>query len=95
MSIYGEGTKFHILIPLDQSREFATLSDVASFVSDLGFVRFQRGDRIYSVADIFEDDVYEGDISIIIDRLVVKVSEDERHQFETRLKDSVSLGFMK
>ena len=42
VSKYGEGAKFHILVPLDQSRTFSTLSEVASFVSDLGFVRFQQ-----------------------------------------------------
>lgn len=95
MSKYGEGLKFHILIPLDGNREFATLQEVASFVSDLGFVRFQVGDATYSIADPFEGEVYTGNGSIIIDRLVTKTTEEERHQFETRLKDSVSLAFSK
>ena len=55
---YGEGAKFHILIPLDISRVFTTLQEVAIFVSDLGFVRFQIGDQTYSVADTLEDLVY-------------------------------------
>lgn len=54
MSKYGEGSKFHILIPLDTNRGFTTLKEVASFVSDLGFVRFQIGEILYSVADAFE-----------------------------------------
>ena len=32
---------------------------------------------------------------IIIDRLVIKKSPEEKHQFETRLKDSLSLAFSK
>ena len=50
-----EGTKFHILIPLDPSRDFSTLQEVANTVSDIGFVRFQIGDTLYSVADALEE----------------------------------------
>lgn len=53
------------------------------------------GDSVFSVADSLESVAYTGDIFIIIDRLVVKASEDEKHQFETRLKDSISLAFLK
>lgn len=95
VSKYGEGTKFHILIPLDSHRDFDSLQDVATFVADLGFVRFQIGEVIYSVADSFEHQEFQWGGSIIIDRLVVKASEEERHQFETRLKDSISLAFSK
>jgi excinuclease ABC subunit A len=60
MAKYGEGTKFHILIPIDHNRDFSKLSDVAIFVTDAGFVRFQIGDMTYSVADTFEDTPYTG-----------------------------------
>lgn len=55
---YGEGSKFHILVPLDESRAFSTLQEVALTVTDMGFVRFQIGERIYSVADTFESEEY-------------------------------------
>lgn len=61
----------------------------------MGFVRFQIGDVIYSVADDFAEMTYPGEGYIIIDRLVVKKSDDEISVFETRFKDSVSLGFNK
>jgi excinuclease UvrABC ATPase subunit len=32
---------------------------------------------------------------VIVDRLVAKTSEEERYQFETRLKDSLSLAYQK
>ena len=95
MSKYGEGLKFHVLIPLDGNRDFSTLQEVANFVSDLGFVRFQIGETVYSVADPFEGELYIGSGSIIIDRLITKINEEEKHQFETRLKDSISLAFSK
>jgi excinuclease ABC subunit A len=95
VSKYGEGIKFHILIPIDRNRNFATLREVASAVSDMGFVRFQIGQEIYSVADPFEGELYSGEGDIIIDRLVTKTTEEEKHQFETRLKDSISLAFNK
>lgn len=95
VSKYGEGTKFHICIPVDLHRQFATLQDVANMVNDLGFVRFQAGDAFYSVADANLDIPYAGDGYIIIDRLVLKSSADEKYQFETRLKDSLTLAFTK
>ncbi len=94
VSIYGEGTKFHIGIPLRES-SLQSLSGVAKYVTDLWFVRFQIGEEVFSVADAFEDDVYAGWWYIIIDRLIVKTKEEERYQFETRLKDSLSLAFSK
>ena len=51
VSKFVEGTKFHILIRLpleDSERDFAF---VAKKVTDMGFVRFQIGQKTYSVAD--------------------------------------------
>jgi excinuclease ABC subunit A len=91
VSKYGEGTKFHILMPLPQDREFEVLNDIALYVSDIGFVRFQVGETVYSVADEMPTEKYLGGGYVIIDRLVVKQNEEEKYQFETRLKDSISL----
>jgi excinuclease ABC subunit A len=93
VSKFGEGVKFHITISIHQDKEFTTLTDVSKFVGESGFVRFQIGDTIYSVADDLGDEKYKGGADIIVDRLVVKSGEDEKHQFETRLKDSLSLAF--
>lgn len=93
VSKYGEGTKFHILIDPVSERNFTSLVEVSKYVSDLGFVRFQIGEKIYSVADDMSEIAYEPGVKIIIDRLVVKAGESEKHQFETRLKDSLSLAF--
>lgn len=92
---YSEGTKFHITIEIDSNRDFSTLSEIAKFVTDLWFVRFQIGEMTYSVADTFESCEYRGGASIIIDRLVVKKQEDQIHNFLSRLKDSLFLGFEK
>lgn len=94
VSKYVEGTKFHILIDPLSEKNLASLVDVSKYVSDLWFVRFQIGDAIYSVADSLGDTPYQGGVKIIIDRLITK-GEDERHQFETRLKDSISLAFQR
>ena len=95
MSKYVEGEKIHIIIPIDPLRWFSTLSEVSQYITDMGFVRFQIGDVIYSVADDFAEMTYPGEGYIIIDRLVVKKSDEELPVFETRFKDSVSLGFNK
>ena len=92
---YVEGSKFHILIDPVWERIFTSLVEVAKYVSELGFVRFQIGDAIYSVADELEWIAYTAGTKIIIDRLVVKTSDEEKHQFETRLKDSLSLAFQR
>jgi excinuclease ABC subunit A len=89
----GEGAKIHITIEAGHDRAFDSINDVSKYVADSGFVRFQIGDNIYSVADMLGEDVYFDWVHIIIDRLVVKTDEDEKHQFETRLKDSLSLAF--
>lgn len=61
VSDFLDGEKFHVCIPIDQKRNGSTLSDIAKYVTDLGFVRFQTGDSVYSVADIFEENqVYSG-----------------------------------
>lgn len=72
VSKYVEGEKIHICIPIDVNREFSTLSEVSKYVADIGFVRFQIGNDIYSVADAFTDEVYSKDGYVVIDRLVVK-----------------------
>lgn len=72
LSKYVEGEKIHISIPLDTLRVFELLSDISKYVADIGFVRFQIGERVYSVADDFGEAVYPGNGYIIIDRLVVK-----------------------
>ncbi|MDD2694139.1 MAG: excinuclease ABC subunit UvrA [Candidatus Gracilibacteria bacterium] len=95
LSKYVEGEKIHICIPIDSHREFSTLSEVSKYVADIGFVRFQIGDIIYSVADTFADEKYIDSGYIVIDRLVVKTEEEEKPFFDTRFKDSVSLAFQK
>lgn len=95
LSKYVEGEKVHICIPIDIHREFSTLSEVSKYVADIGFVRFQIGDTIYSVADAFADEEYTDGGYVVIDRLVVKTGEEEKPLFDTRFKDSVSLAFQK
>lgn len=95
MAKYVEGEKIHICIPIADAREFTLLSEVAKYVADIWFVRFQIGDTIYSVADVYTDEPYVGGGYVIIDRLVVKCGEDEKSQFEVRYKDSASLAFQK
>jgi excinuclease ABC subunit A len=75
---YGEGEKIHICIPLPSGRDFSLLSDVAKYVADIGFVRFQVGKKIYSVAEVEETKIPDGEKAIIIDRLVVKHHEDDQ-----------------
>ena len=92
---YKEGERIHILIPIERERAFESLSEVSKYVTNMGFVRFQIDDTIYSVADDFEDILYTKEGYIVIDRLVVKMSDDESQVFRTRFKDSVSIAFQK
>lgn len=95
LSKFVDGEKIHILIPIDPDRVFDTLEEVANYVTDCGFVRFQIGESIHSVADGGSNIPYTWDGYIVIDRLVVKKWIDDQSQFETRFKDSVSLAFQK
>ncbi len=49
----SEGTKFHIVTPLDSPQEMSTVDEVAKYVADQGFVRFQIADESFSVAESF------------------------------------------
>ncbi len=51
VSIFGEGSRFHILIPLRFADGIPVFSDIRSRVTDMGFVRFQIGKNVYSIAD--------------------------------------------
>lgn len=94
---FEEGEKFYVGMPLPYDRHFESLSDIAKYVSDIGFVRFQCGKDMFSVADNFDnfDNFDTTSTTIIVDRLVVKRGEEERYQFEVRLKDSLILAFQK
>ncbi len=92
VSIFGEGARFHILIPLRFTDGPPTFSEVRSQVTDLGFVRFQIAKNVYSIADETEAKIGKNDIIyVIVDRLIKKEDED----FLTRLKDSLRVALEK
>lgn len=91
MSKFGEGTKFHILTPIelnDEERDFAT---IATKVTNLGFVRFQVGEDVYSVADEPTDINSEVPVYVVIDRLIKKMDDT----FHIRLTDSLRIALEK
>ncbi|PID84400.1 excinuclease ABC subunit A [Candidatus Gracilibacteria bacterium] len=87
------GEKYYVMFPFsifENAREYINLKDISQKVSDNGFVRFMVGNQLYSIADNFEDtspveDVE--DVSIVVDRLVKKKSEE----YENRLKDTLRI----
>ena len=92
VSKLGEGSKFHILLPLEQDETIISYQDVAKKVTDMGFVRFQIGDMTYSVADESTELLSPQDsVYVVVDRLVRK--EDEN--FNLRLKDSLRVALDK
>lgn len=89
---YVEGTKFHILIPIEKNTEAKDIKTIAQKVSDLGFVRYQIGEDIYSVADDIVRHISEDDkVYVVIDRLVRK----EKDPFTIRLTDSLRIALEK
>lgn len=90
---FGEGQKFHILIPLKLEKEQKyTYIDIARHVSDMWFVRYQIGESIYSVADEIEGFVdMKQWLYIVIDRLVLKKDEI----FDVRVTDSLRMALEK
>jgi excinuclease ABC subunit A len=92
VSKFGEGEKFHILIRLFLDESERTHAFIAKKVTDMGFVRYQIGEEVFSVADTPERDILpEQNIFLIIDRLVFK-NEDN---FLIRLSDSLRIAFEK
>lgn len=91
VSKFGEGTKFHILTPLDVQEDGADFSQIATLVTNLGFVRFQIGEDVYSVADEYRDIDVDAPIYVVVDRLIKK--DDET--FPVRLTDSLRIALEK
>jgi len=92
VSKFGEGDKFHILIPLTLDVSELTGEKLVKQIVDMGFVRFQIGKTTYSVADPVEITLIEDDtIYIVVDRLIKKNDEN----FETRVTDSLRIALEK
>ncbi len=92
VSKFGEGEKFHILIPLYLDRTIVGIEDVSKRVVDMGFVRFQIGNTTYSVADDIKTSFLKEDkVFVVVDRLVHKKEEN----FILRLKDSLRVALDK
>jgi excinuclease ABC subunit A len=92
VSKFGEGTKFHILVRLFLDEGERTYEFVSRKVIDMGFVRYQVDQTVFSVADTIEGKILpEQSIFLIIDRLVVKNEES----FFIRLSDSLRIAFEK
>ena len=83
-------TKFMLQSPIKW--KFNTFEDVKKEILDLWFIRFSIWDNIYTVNDNVElDNIWN--ISIIIDRLVVKDFSDKESADTKRLKDSLELSY--
>lgn len=92
VSKFGEGCRFHILIPLIFTDEVPSFVDIRSRVTDMGFVRFQIKNTIYSIAETDEGIIGKKDkIYVIVDRLIKKNDDD----FITRLNDSLRVALEK
>ena len=92
LSKFGEGDRFHILMPLTLDGDEMTGEQLAKRVTDMGFVRFQISEMTYSVADPLDISVDEDDtVYIVVDRLIKKIDEN----FDTRLVDSLRIALEK
>lgn len=92
VSKYGEGQKFHILIPLkSKENQEKTLKQISTEVTDMGFVRYQIGEVVYSVADDVEDVIVTDKVYVVVDRLVLKKDDT----FSVRLTDSLRIALEK
>lgn len=88
MSKYVDGTKFHILTPLELDDTEVYFSEIAKKVTDMGFVRFQIGNQVYSVADEAQAIDVNERVYVVIDRLIKKSDE----AFLVRLRDSLRIA---
>jgi excinuclease ABC subunit A len=92
VSKYNEGDRFHILIPLVRGDMAMSGEQVAKQVTDTGFVRFQIGEQVYSVADPIDITIESDEtVYVVVDRLIRKMDET----FDIRLTDSIRIALEK
>ena len=83
-------TKFIITTPLKEG--FEDFEILKNRILEMGFIRFQVGKNLYSVNDT-ADIKNPKNISIVIDRLVIKNYRETDSSDSKRLKDSLELAF--
>ncbi len=72
--------------------KFNSFDELKKEILDLGFIRFSIWKDIYTVNDSADVEIWDN-ISIIIDRLVVKDFSDKESSDTKRLKDSLELSY--
>lgn len=90
ISSHCEDSKFMIKTPIKKS--FSNIDSLKKEILDLWFIRFSIWEKIFTINDeILEKDLKN--VSIVIDRLVVKDFSIDENSDTKRLKDSINLAF--
>lgn len=82
--------KFMVLSPI--KKEFENFDEVKKYILDLWFIRFSIWEKIYTVNDDIKLNNIKN-VSIVIDRLVIKDFSDNDSSDTKRLKDSIELAY--
>ena len=90
LSTLEDWTKFMLQSPIKW--DFSSFDEIKKEILDLWFIRFSVWDSIYTVNDDVKLEKF-WNVSIIIDRLVVKDFSDKESSDTKRLKDSLELSY--
>ena len=90
LSSQNPETKFVITAPLKE--KFEDFDMLKNRILELGFIRFQVWDTLYTVNDTTELNTIEK-VSLIIDRLTIKDYSTPESSDSKRIKDSLELAF--
>ncbi len=94
ISRYDFASKFFLSAPILQNTENLSVEKIKKEVLDAGFIRFLVNGEEQNVNSDFEiKDIKKVEVSIIVDRLVVKDFSDAQSADTKRLKDSISLSY--
>ncbi len=93
ISSFEIGTKFFLSSPVMKESKWPTSEKIKKEVLDAGFIRFLINDELYDVNTDFDLPKWKIQVSIVVDRLVVKDFADKESSDTKRLKDSIDIAY--
>jgi len=93
VSWFDMGTKFYISCPFMRKAQDVSPEKIKKEVLDAGFIRFLVNGEEYNINSDFSLESSDVQVSLIIDRLVVKDFSGDNNSDTKRLKDSISVAY--
>ena len=89
---FENNSKLHILAPIVRGRKGEYRKEFID-LRKKGFQRFRVNNEFYEIEDIPELDRYKKhDIEVVVDRIIIKKSDDDLIELQQRLADSIEIA---